>query len=64
MVWCAQLRDAGWQRAKQFSWEKCALETLEVYRPVARDRIGWPPVANAWNQPRNHRQELSFDAGL
>jgi glycosyltransferase involved in cell wall biosynthesis len=29
-----QLIEAGWTRAGQFSWERCALQTLAVYRTV------------------------------
>jgi glycosyltransferase involved in cell wall biosynthesis len=35
-----QLIEAGWTRARDFSWERCARETLDVYRHVlgATDR--------------------------
>ncbi len=33
----AVLRSRGLERAEHFSWEKCAQQTLEVYREVARD---------------------------
>lgn len=29
-----ELREKGLKRAKKFSWEKCARETLDVYREV------------------------------
>lgn len=32
----ARLRDAGLARAREFTWERCAGETLEVYRKVIR----------------------------
>ncbi|HET6371219.1 MAG TPA: glycosyltransferase family 1 protein, partial [Nitrospiria bacterium] len=32
-----QLRSAGLQRAKAFSWEKAARETLAVYREVVQE---------------------------
>jgi glycosyltransferase involved in cell wall biosynthesis len=28
----ARLREAGPERARQFTWERCARETIEVYR--------------------------------
>lgn len=31
-----ELREAGLARAEMFSWDKCAAETLEVYRQAAR----------------------------
>ena len=31
---CAQLRTLGLERAKQFSWQRCAEETVAVYRRV------------------------------
>jgi glycosyltransferase involved in cell wall biosynthesis len=33
-----QLIEAGWARALQFSWERCARETLDVYRTVLAAR--------------------------
>jgi alpha-1,3-rhamnosyl/mannosyltransferase len=32
----AALRDRGLKRAALFSWDKCALQTLAVYRDAAR----------------------------
>jgi glycosyltransferase involved in cell wall biosynthesis len=29
-----ELREKGFARVKEFSWEKCAAETLAVYREV------------------------------
>jgi len=34
----ARLRDAGLRRAVEFSWERCARATLELYRAAARRR--------------------------
>jgi len=38
-----EMRAAGLDRAKDFSWARCAAETLEIYRSVAagpvRDRV-------------------------
>ena len=30
----AELRARGYQRAREFSWERCARETLAVYKHV------------------------------
>jgi alpha-1,3-rhamnosyl/mannosyltransferase len=34
--WRAELIAAGLERSSQFSWEKCAQETLEVYREITK----------------------------
>lgn len=34
----AKLSEAGYKRSLNFSWEKCARETLEVYREVLNER--------------------------
>ncbi len=33
----AKLVEKGYMRVQQFSWEKCALETLDVYRKIVGD---------------------------
>lgn len=35
----ADMRRRGVERARQFTWERCARETLEVIRDVAQDRV-------------------------
>lgn len=34
---CDKLRALGEQRAGEFSWRRCAEQTLDVYRMVERD---------------------------
>jgi glycosyltransferase involved in cell wall biosynthesis len=35
-AWRGELRERGFKRAAEFSWEKMAKETMEIYRSVAR----------------------------
>ena len=34
----AKLSEVGYKRSLNFSWEKCAKETLEVYREALNER--------------------------
>jgi len=34
----AKLSEAGYKRSLNFSWEKCAKETLEVYREILNEQ--------------------------
>lgn len=42
--WRAQWRQKGLARAAQFSWEKCAMATRDVYRAVAAGRVTAPTL--------------------
>jgi glycosyltransferase involved in cell wall biosynthesis len=42
-----EMADAGLARAGQFSWDRCATETLEVYRDAARRHARRPGEARA-----------------
>src|SRR5205085_12341004 len=36
----AELREKGFERVRGFSWERCARETLAVYRELSSTRCG------------------------
>lgn len=43
----ADLAARGLDQARRFSWERCARETLDVYRELAADRVIAPVVVDA-----------------